>query len=118
MKHFDSEVSIEEDAEKIGKINVNITNRKWKKGITFEMLAIMGAGGFLITNYQEGLEQYFEIGTEVVIFEDYEDLEMKVKYYQEHAEERKEIAQNGQKAVERYLLVERVQDILYILEQL
>ena len=109
---------VEENTGDIGSINVVLADRKWKQGISFEVFAIMGAGGFVISNYQTGMEEYFDIGSELVIFEDYEDLKRKIAYYKEHVEERDAIARNGQKAVaERYLLTERIKDIFYILEQ-
>ena len=118
IQEVDADKIVEENADCIGKINVYLADRKWKCGIPFEIFTIMGAGGFVISNYQAGMEEYFEIGTELVIFEDYEDLKRKIEYYKNHTEERETIARNGQRAVaERYLLAERIKDILYILEQ-
>lgn len=77
------------------KINLNITLRSIRTGIPLRALDIMGCGGFLLTNYQEELFQYFEPGKDFVYYMDYADLERKVKYYLRHEEERRIIAENG-----------------------
>ena len=48
------------------KINLNITLRSIKTGIPLRVLDIMGNGGFLVTNYQEEMMQYFEPDKEFV----------------------------------------------------
>lgn len=56
-----------------------------------------GRGGFLIFPYIKGLEEYFNIGKEIVTysFGDFEGLEDIIDYYLEHAEEREAIRQAG-----------------------
>jgi spore maturation protein CgeB len=96
-------------------INLNITVRTIKSGIPLRVFDILGAGGFLITNYQEDLCEYFEIGKDLVIYENEEDLLNKVRYYLEHEEERKEIAKNGYNKVKQYHNYElRLKEILSI----
>ena len=77
------------------KINLNITLRSIKTGIPLRAMDIMGNGGFLITNYQEELLEYFVPDKEFVYYTSYEELCEKVDYYLKHEEERKEIAKNG-----------------------
>ncbi len=55
----------------------------------------MGAGGFLMTNYQEDFLKHFKPDREFVFYEDKEDLMEKTAYYLEHETERKKIAKNG-----------------------
>ena len=43
------------------KINLNLSTRSIKTGIPQRVWDILGAGGFLITNYQNELNKYFEI---------------------------------------------------------
>jgi spore maturation protein CgeB len=62
------------------------------KGRNFE---IPGCGGFLLTGRAENLEDYYEIGKEVVCFDDVGDLIEKVRYYLHHEDERMAIAQAG-----------------------
>ncbi len=81
------------------RINLNITLRSIKSGIPLRALDIMGCGGFLLSNYQEELAEYFEEGKEVVMFYDLEDCIEKINYYLENEDERKKIADAGYKAV-------------------
>ena len=82
------------------KINLNITLRSITSGIPLRALDIMGAGGFLLTNYQPEIAEYFEDGKEVVLFDSKEDMLDKIAYYLEHEDERKQIAYNGWKKVQ------------------
>lgn len=84
---------------KSSKININITSKSIKTGLPLRIFDILGAGGFLITNYQSELPEMFEIGKDLVIYESIEDLIDKTAYYLEHDDERKIIAENGYKKV-------------------
>ena len=81
------------------KINLNLTLRSIQSGIPLRVWDILGAGGFLITNYQPELGLYFEQKKDLVYFEDLDDLAKLVEYYLEHEEERKQIAANGYRKV-------------------
>lgn len=83
------------------KINVNLTLRSIQTGIPLRCLDIMACGGFLLTNYQEEISEYFEDGKEVVIYQDFNDMKEKIHYYLAHEEERKEIAGRGQEKVRK-----------------
>jgi len=97
-------------------VNVNVTSRKWKKGLPIDMLAIMGAGGFILTNYQPGMEEIFKIGEDLVVYEDKTDLIDKLNYYMKSEEERSIIAQKGREKVKNYYKLEqRINDIIYFL---
>lgn len=43
-----------------------------KTGIPLRLFDIMGAGGFLITNYQSEITQYFDIDKELVVYDSME----------------------------------------------
>lgn len=62
------------------------------KGRNFEVPA---CGGFLLSNYADNLEDYFEIGKEIVCFKDKYDLVKKIKHYLHNDEERLEITKRG-----------------------
>lgn len=81
------------------KINLNMSLKTIRTGIPLRVIDIMSCGGFVLTNYQEELLEYFEPGVDLVIYEDVKDLIMKVDYYLKHEEERKMIAENGRKKV-------------------
>lgn len=76
------------------KINLNLSNSSVEssqqiKGRNFE---IPGCGGFLLTNYVKYLENYYDIGKEIVCFDNLCDLKDKINYYLIHKKEREEIA--------------------------
>lgn len=97
------------------KINLNITLRSIKTGIPLRALDIMGSGGFLLSNYQQELFEYFEADKDFVYYSDYDELEEKVSYYLGHEEEREQIARNGcRKVLEEHSMRLRMQDILCI----
>lgn len=84
------------------KVNLNMTVRTIKSGIPLRVFDILGAGGFLITNYQADLANYFTIGEDLVCYESEEDLVEKVGYYLGHEEERESIARNGYLKVKQF----------------
>ena len=84
------------------KINLNITLRCIQSGIPLRCLDIMNYGGFLLSNYQPELAEYFEDGKDLVLYESYTDLIHKIDYYLNHDEEREEIARNGQRKVQEH----------------
>lgn len=81
------------------KINLNITLRSIQSGIPLRCMDIMGAGGFLLTNFQADFLDYFVPDVDFVFFEDEQDLANKIDYYLEHEEKRMEIARNGHEKV-------------------
>ncbi|MCM1157832.1 MAG: glycosyltransferase [Bacteroidales bacterium] len=86
---------------KCSKINLNMTNRPIKTGLPLRVFDIMGAGGFLLTNYQTELPEHFEIGKDLAAYESQEDLLHQIDYYLSHEDIRMEIAKNGQKKIEK-----------------
>jgi spore maturation protein CgeB len=98
-------VNYEEDMPKVfarSKINMNFTIRNIRTGLPLRIWDILGAGGFLLTNYQIELNDFFENGKDLVYYESLDDMERKADYYLNHEEERKMIAENGHRKVMRY----------------
>lgn len=81
------------------KINLNFTIPNIKSGLTLRIFDVLGAGGFLLTNYQAELPDYFEIGRDLACFESEAELVEKCSYYLTHEEERQQIAKNGYEKV-------------------
>lgn len=77
------------------KINLNITLRSIKNGIPLRAMDIMGAGGFLLTNYQNDFNYHFVDGEDYISYDSPEDMLTKIEYYLAHDKERNEIAENG-----------------------
>jgi len=53
------------------------------------------SGGFYMVEYMEELEEFFEIGKQIVCYTDKVDLAEKIKYYLKHDEERERIRRAG-----------------------
>lgn len=99
------------------KINLNFTIPNIKSGIPLRIWDVLGAKGFLLTNYQAEIPLYFKEGEDLVCFDGIEDLKEKTAYYLTHEEERKQIAENGYQKVKKYHgYVGRITEILRIIE--
>ncbi len=84
------------------KINLNMTAKSIRSGLSLRIFDVLGCGGFLITNYQAELAEAFEIGKDLVAYESQADLEEKCAYYLTHEEERMEITRHGYETVKKY----------------
>ena len=81
------------------RVNLNITLRSITSGIPLRALDIMACRGFLLSNYQPELVEYFEEGKECAFFYDLEDMVIKTDYYLKHEEERQRIVEAGYRKV-------------------
>ena len=95
------------------KINLNMTIKPIRTGLPLRIFDILGCGGFCMTNYQEELEDLFQIGTDLEVYGSPEELEEKCAYYLTHEEERQRIAVNGyRKAAESHTYRIRMAEML------
>ena len=81
------------------KINIcftksNIDQRNQLKGKIFDITL---SGGFLLCEYVDGIEAIFELGIEIVCFNNYADAIKKIDYFLRNNDERKKIAIAGKK---------------------
>lgn len=83
----------------LSKINLNMTIKPIQTGLPLRIFDIMGCGGFVLTNYQAELTNYFEIGVDLETYSDTDELIDKCAYYLSHSDEREKIAANGYKKV-------------------
>ena len=74
--------------------NIAITN-----DINMRNFEVLGAGGFLLTERVPYLEELFKDGVHCVMWDTLDDAIAKAKYYIEHDDERKKIAEEGYKHV-------------------
>ena len=102
------------------KINLNfvgdgtVNNDTQIKGRIFE---ICMCGGFLLTEYANGLEQYFELDNEIVCFHSISEAIDKARYYLENESERREIAEAGWKKVNlNYTWERHFRDVFEVIE--
>lgn len=95
------------------KINLNITLRSITSGIPLRAIDIMAAGGFLLSNYQPELDEYFVNGTDCVLYTHEDELLYYISYYLIHPDERAFIAYNGwQKIQERFDYPDMIRSLL------
>lgn len=98
----------------LSKINLNLTSKPIRTGLPLRIWDILSAGGFLLTNYQEEIPEYFEIGKDLEVYTSQEELLQKIDYYLTYEEERRSIAQNGYNKIlsQKHTLKDRLQIIL------
>ncbi len=103
----------------LSKINLNITSRSIESGIPQRVWDILAVGGFCLTNYQPELDEYFEVGKDLEVYHNLEELEDKIAYYLTHEKERLTVAINGYKRIkDHHSLKARLRQALdFIMEE-
>lgn len=89
------------------RINLNLTLRSIHTGIPLRVLDIMACGGFVLTNFQPEIEEFFCNETEIVTFRSIAECLEKIEYYLQHEEERQQIAAAGQRKVREVFSYQR-----------
>ena len=84
------------------KINLNLTAKSIRIGLSLRIFDVLGCEGFLITNYQAELPEHFNIGEDLEAYTSLDDLMGKCEYYLSHDKDRQEIAHNGFEKVKKY----------------
>lgn len=84
---------------KCSKINLNMTNKPIRSGLPLRIFDLMAMGGFVISNYQSEIPEYFIPGTDIVLYESISHLKELVSYYLSHEDERLAIAKCGYEKV-------------------
>lgn len=91
---------------KSSKINLNSSLRSAQSAIPLRAMDVFGCGGFLLTNAQPEICEYFEDKKEVVVFHSIEEAVDLSEYYLRHDNEREKIAERGYEKVKRYFRYE------------
>lgn len=95
------------------KINLNMTAKPIRSGIPQRIWDVFGSEGFLISNYQTEIPEYFIPGEDIVLYDSPESLMQLVDYYLQHDSERREIAHNAfMKTMENHTYVKRIELML------
>ncbi len=98
---------------RLSKINLNMTAKSIKTALPLRIWDILACGGFLLTNFQSEIPDYFEIGTDLETYSSEAELLEKCEYYLNHEEARKQIAQNGHnKMMQFHRLEMRVEELI------
>ena len=70
-------------------------------------------GGFQLTDYSPSIENYFDIGKEIVCYKDVDEAELLIRYYLENEEERETIKNSAhQKSTNKHGYIHRLQSVL------
>lgn len=94
------------------KVNLNISLRAIESGIPLRVLDVLSCGGFLISNYQSELGEYFRFGDDIVVYENLSDLVEKTLFYLAHDSERERVARNGRACIEeKFRFEDRIQEM-------
>ena len=100
------------------RINLNITIRPIQTGLSLRIWDVLGCGGFLITNYQEELPDYFTPGEDLETFAGVEELHDKCGYYLSHEDARLKIARKGcEKVRSMHTYEKRIAELIRITYQ-
>ncbi|MDD6810703.1 MAG: DUF3880 domain-containing protein [Lachnospiraceae bacterium] len=81
------------------RINLNLSLRSIHSGIPLRVLDIMACGGFVLSNWQPEIAEYFVENKEIVTFQSLEECKEKMDYYLKYEQKRQKIAEAGQKMV-------------------
>ena len=81
------------------KINMNLSLRSIHSGIPLRVLDIMACGGFVLTNFQTEIAEYFREGEEIATFRSLEECMEKLRYYLQNNAEREAVAAAGHRKV-------------------
>lgn len=95
------------------KININVFHVQCINSTNPRIYDVLAAGGFLLTEYRQAVEEEFEEDKHLVFFRSPEELREKVDYYLSHDQEREEIARTGQRyALEHASYQQRIRKML------
>lgn len=86
----------------LSKINLNMTIKPIQTGLPLRIFDIMGCGGFLMTNFQAELTDFFEIGVDLEAYSSMEELIEKCDFYLKHPDVREKIALQGYQTVTQF----------------
>lgn len=76
-------------------ISLNFANSQGENQIKARTFEVPGAGGFLLTESARSLEKFYRPGKEIAIYNDLDDLAVKINHYLAHPQERDAIARAG-----------------------
>ncbi len=100
----------------LSSINLNMTSKTIRTGLPQRFWDVLGAGGFLLSNYQAELPEFLEPGVDLETYGSFEECEQKIAYYLSHEEERIHIARNGyEKVKSMYTYEHRIEQMLSML---
>ena len=98
------------------KICLNMNTQPAVHGVNLKTFEIPASGGFQITDYRKDLDALFEIGKEIEVYKDLDDLRSKVEFYLLDEDKRQDIIRRGKERVfQDHSLKKRMEYILNII---
>ena len=95
------------------RINLNATNLQMGEAVNQRVFDVPACGSFLLTDRQGALEELFEVGKEIIAFDDPGEIPELVRFYLDCPEARRRIAHRGRERVlARHTYRHRLQVIL------
>ncbi|MDD6194188.1 MAG: DUF3880 domain-containing protein [Lachnospiraceae bacterium] len=99
------------------RINLNLSLRSIHTGIPLRCFDIIGAGGFLLSNFQTDFADCFIENKDYVSFSGYQDMMDKIAYYLKHEDECNDIKKSGfQTLSENHTYIHRVNEMISYLK--
>ena len=99
----------------LSKININSTLHSIPSGIPLRVFEIMSVGGFVLSNYQPEIDEFFDIGKEIEVYHCLDEMDEKVRFYLSHDRLRNDIAARGFEAIRtKYNYEKQVQKIMEV----
>jgi len=77
------------------KINFNATSRQMREAVNQRVFDVPACGAFLLTDYQKSIEDLFDVGDEIIVYRDKDEIPGLVKYYLDNPEKREAVAKKG-----------------------
>jgi spore maturation protein CgeB len=81
------------------KINFNATSRQMMEAVNQRVFDVPACGAFILTDYQKGLDELFDVGNEIIVYRDKDEIPGLVKYYLDNPEKREAAAKKGMERV-------------------
>ena len=100
-------------AYNLSKINLSSSLHSIYSGIPLRVFDIMGAGGFILSNYQPEIEELFDIGREIVVYHNFDEMRELAMFFLSHESARMGILIAGyEKVCTEYTYPKAVQKML------
>ena len=84
------------------KININLTRTFVESGLPMRVFDILVSKGFLLTNYKEGLLEFFEDKKDVAVFHSINEAKELAKFYLKHDELRIKMIENAYEKIKKH----------------
>ena len=99
-------------------ICLNLTKGNFETGLNIRHYEITAFGGFMLTYELAELSDLFAVGKECAVFHDEHDLLEQIAFYLDHAKERREIAEAGQRrTLAEHLYSHRITTLVNLLHE-